>query len=453
MPSLTRSQRTALRSSPLHKRHLILRPQSQQNGTSNTVLTPPCQTLVDVPAGVTLRRRYKPELIDVYLSTIPVQVICRRVPWSALIHFAGTRTITQYLAQRLERTTCLLVQAYQRKATKILPNSIRENFVTLCCAERALRVFGLDEELDHLRNYMEKHYLSTQISVNKLRPVWDCMPRGTYWSDRILDCIQEGLAYMDDYVHQHGQCYCRSSQPCYTTHKNCLGAWLVSDNLMLDALGKYRNSRGPSLHTRFDDEDSLSMSRTSKWVLSVKNEEDVKLNGRIQIKGTSPGNVNRRVPVETRPSLRTSSYCLEWIDEDGGYYLETSGYSNGPQSDLIATETTAVSREWLASRGHRGGGPSSGGDEEGSIGQRGYHRAQVLPNAGIEVTTHHCPDWLRDEDHLVCAFREEPLYQPRPKPHRLMVLYRAQPGSFPLQDGLCKCKGHLVLCKRHAPWV
>ncbi|KAH9883035.1 hypothetical protein J1614_000402 [Plenodomus biglobosus] len=313
--------------------------------------------------------------------------------------------------------------------TKLLPESLSEDFLTLCCAERALHVFGLHQEHADLRDYIELNGLLTTVSVNKLRPVWDCMPKGTYWSDRMLDCVQDGLKYMDDYDIQFGRCYCNSLHPSYAEHENCLGAWLVSDKSLVKALGMYRNSRGPTTNTRFGLSGPSNRLRISEWVMSVESSEEVNSFGVARIPGELTTDVIRRIPVKKQSRLLNSSYRLEWIDEDGGYYLETSVDRSLPiEPNKDAIKTTSLSRDWLVSRGHRGGGPSSRWDKADSMIQQQDWLTFVFRDAEIERRKHHCPDWLNKDDRLICVFREGPFHQS--KLWRLQSLKYIQAQSY-----------------------
>ncbi|CBX97056.1 predicted protein [Plenodomus lingam JN3] len=362
MPRSSETRRATLRASFLQMRQEG--DFSEEDERYAIVATPPQRIQLSRYVGQTFRRKRRAELVDVYLSGVPVHMICRDIQWSILVHFCSTTILAKYTAKRPEKKKCLLVQVYNSKSAEPFAQSLNEDLVTLCCTERALHVFGLDKEQEALRAYIERKCLATS-SVKKLRPVWEHVPRGTYWSDRVLDCVQEGLKYMDCCNDKFGRCYCKSLDPSYAAHENCLGAWVVTDKSLSKALGMYRNSRGPTTHTRFGIRRFSSKLRTSEWILSVESADKVRSFGADGTPELPVDIVNRKVSVKKTCCLLPTSYQLEWIDEDGGYYLETIGDCHpSPELDTDAIEPTSVSREWLASRGHRGGGGGTLSREE-----------------------------------------------------------------------------------------
>lgn len=274
----------------------------------------------------------------------------------------------------------------------------------LCSAERALHVLGLEQERWVLHDYIETNYLSTTISVNQLRPVWQNIPKETYWSERALDCIQDGVAFINEREARGQRCYCKSRHPDYTLHVNCLANWILTDKSLQAALGTYRNSRQPTLYTGFNVGHPKTPSRTANWILAVDTVQEVYPLG----KAPSQRLVARKVPVKQFKCSGKETYQLEWIGESGGYYLETQGHRKRTEFDEHETTTTSISKQWLASRGYRGGASRS---VKGSL-TFAYWRSEVLADAGIEYKHHRCPAWLSHDDHLICAFRYGRLHHP-----------------------------------------
>jgi len=313
--------------------------------------------------------------------------------------------------------------------------------LTLCGAERALNVFCLEPERRILHNYIEAHYLSATIYVKHLRPVWNHIPRGTYWTERVLDCVEDGIKIIYEREARRQRCYCKSRDPNYLSHVNCLANWILTEASLQAALGKYRNSRQPNLYTRFQIDHEHRPSSTAEWVLAIETgEKELSF-------GKAPREMavcNKKVTVKQDLCSAIETYQLEWIDESGGYYLESQGCGQRerPKPDRITT--TSVSQQWLASRGHRGGAP---GSAEGSL-MLTYWRPEVLAYAGVSPSqnSHQCPDWLSHDNHMVCAFREGLLHMPKPqRPHLNRTILNSNPDLLS-PYGLCRCQGFLDQC-------
>ncbi|KAH9883034.1 hypothetical protein J1614_000401 [Plenodomus biglobosus] len=108
MPSSSRIQRSTLGASLREVHHPKDYP---QNGNKAIASTTTRHTLLNLSARRALRQQAKAQLINVYLSTAPVQIVCHKVPWSALVQSCSTENIAPYIAQHPEKTKCLVLPA------------------------------------------------------------------------------------------------------------------------------------------------------------------------------------------------------------------------------------------------------------------------------------------------------------------------------------------------------
>lgn len=366
-----------------------------------------------------------PGTIDISFGETSDAPICRNVslkmlrlncgiPWLER-HIINQSLKSEYLelsASECEPLGVRIVVAWMEVAWKcrslhVVPHKLDLDLFTLCCTERAMHAFGRHDDGEVIRTYLEqKGFRQKGMTVEIIRPVWDLLPKGSWWSDMAVDAVQRGVLFMQEVLDATGFCYCGLS----THHQpDCLAEWVARDDALREALGPFRNSRGTHMHTSFGPCCTTSTAeRVRKWTMDVEDRHPYPF-GSFPSDNVLLGGLLPKIRTLKRLGPIYGHYQLSLSRHHGGSYIET--FSNGARTrtNLNKQRTTEVSRDWLTSRGCRGGGSSA---EPEAKTRRHHDRAQSFIHPDIHVSEHNCPDWLADDDHWVCAFREGPLHVP-----------------------------------------
>ncbi|KAF1844842.1 uncharacterized protein K460DRAFT_394643 [Cucurbitaria berberidis CBS 394.84] len=362
----------------------------------------------------TTHRDYEPCFLDIALSIDPEDIVSHRVLPAMLFDFCGAKYIKKYISRRSNGSTLLILPAshcehqgirliirwmqtaYSCKTHNIVPAEFIEEFVDLCCAERALLVLNLQEEAESIRLRLEPLLLSEPtFAVFELKAVWKTLPRYSYWAEKVLDHIKLRLEKVIRMEKKHRDKVCCDTcgvrvleDPYGHTDPSCLVAWMLSDETLRKAFGNYKNGRGPHLHTEFAEDGPPSTVRgIQEWILEVEDTKPYPF-GQFPSEDRLIGDVKRKTPVFKDPGSIQEGYRLQWLDK-GGYYIETVRKQHLATFTDRDIEPTEISRQWLISRGYRGGGDD-----------------------GQPVQS---PLYIREGgDRVRFAFRDGPLHEPKP---------------------------------------
>lgn len=331
----------------------------------------------------------------------------------------GVKTVVAWMEEAYNACKC--------EKCSIVPRKLDQDLFTLCCAERALKVFGLDQEREYVRRHIEHNQFNQTMSVNLLKPIWDHLPRDSPWVEMTLDKVQSGVVFMHEHLDRTGYCYCGFSPLASAEHVNCIEAWLAIDGALREAVGPFYNSRGTHLYSKLGiDCNFFEANSIEQWILDVSDKHPYPL-GEFPARNVLLSERRPSIPTQTSSAPIKGNYQLSLSKQRGLCYYETWNYGAQSRSSVSTHKDSPVSSEWLASRGYRGGSSSPGPEIETHM---PFDRTEDLRNAGIN---HICPEWLAHDVHWVCAFREGPILGPQPQSPGLETLLR-DPELFPKID-------------------
>jgi hypothetical protein len=317
----------------------------------------------------------------------PDQTVACDIPWAALTDYCGVKHLKQYVVIHPNGSAFLRFYAFQCEPQGIhfvaqwvtkahanqtpvtLPwDSITERFslADLCCAQRALAVFGLDKESEELysklTNCLDSDY---EIPTIDLEEALIIMPDGSHWSELLLRHISRRLASMYESVADEGHCFCGwEYQGDTSTHIDCLHNWVTNHQELRDLLAPQSDkfpSTKPSPPFGKKHCAPLARERIENWLLQIESQPTQTYSlgefpHPLELVGPNP-----RIPtyMQSRSIAPIAgTYALRWSEKFGGCYFETRPNARTPSKALRPTSSTEFSREWLASRGYRGGAGS-----------------------------------------------------------------------------------------------
>ncbi|KAF1939227.1 hypothetical protein EJ02DRAFT_514005 [Clathrospora elynae] len=183
--------------------------------------------------------------IDIALiSDVAATVVVRDVSKAMLVHYCdqaqhlfhydalhpgGSSDLVLYAAhcepEGVKIVIAWMQLAYARKSRQLLPADLSLNFhnwhlLGLCMVERALEVFGLYNERDEVCLFLHTCIATINFSVPELHTALSILPRGSYWSDQLLEHVHKRLTDTERRGHDPRLCIC--------TRGNCLPAWVYS---------------------------------------------------------------------------------------------------------------------------------------------------------------------------------------------------------------------------------
>ena len=288
--------------------------------------------------------REQPILIEIVFDDAPHNVICRDVPLDMLHYFGSAKHIDKYLVTEnpgdspylslpaiaceaigVRTTVACMRSAYSNETRFMLSRKLKMDLLTLCCVQRALYVLGNREECKKLRNYIEQECFAQTMSVTILKPIWERLPRNSYWVKALLRKIQEGIIFMEEHWERKGFCYCGSRS---WLHDNCLLAWLETDAALREAVTSLDDkrerhthdvrgqctykSRGMHAHKSFASRCSpKSATRIKEWVLNVEDSLPLPL-GFYPTETALVGDTESEMATQKRLGPINGEYQLEW---------------------------------------------------------------------------------------------------------------------------------------------
>lgn len=384
----------------------------QLHHANSTKNPPPTSNLLNSAACKSPETPNESHRVHIVLSNATTDLVGHNISWAMLVHYCGKEHVRSLIARHphaygqtflvlpaaecepigVQTVLAWMQRAYYTKAKSVLSHSSNEDLLTFCCAERALHVLGIRRDGKVLRSSLNKQrFRSDRMSAELLKSIWDTFPRNSHWAERVLDCVQEGIVFMQEYKLYHKECYCGSYDFSYNTHKNCLGEWLTSDATLQDGIGQFINSRGPHLQTIFAKSSKpLKKALIGDWVMQV---EAVQYHARNRFpSSTAPfGVVRQRIEIRSQRGPLGARYQLEFV-EAGEYYVETEAAPVDMQLRTSSPETTAVGRAWHTSRKSPNGGASGAKSEVHNQQLPAQPRAAVIPAEGVKDCER--PLWL-----------------------------------------------------------
>jgi hypothetical protein len=317
----------------------------------------------------------------------PDQTVACDIPWAALTEYCGVNYLKQYTVVRPDGSAHLrfyafecepqgihfvakwIAEAYANQTPVPLPwDPISEGFTLadMCCIQRALAVFGLHQQSEQLHSELTNCLRrNNEVPTVQLEEALIVMPQGSHLSRLLLRHISCRLTFMYEAVGDEGHCFCGwEYQTDTSTHIDCLHNWVTNHQELRDLLVPRSDKLSSTEPCKAFGEKycgPLTRERIEDWLLKIESQPAHtypfgEFPHLPELFGESP-----KIPTYKQYHSITpiaGTYALRWSDKFGGCYIEMLPNGRTPSKALRPTTSTEFSREWLASRGYRGGAGS-----------------------------------------------------------------------------------------------
>jgi hypothetical protein len=343
-----------------------------------------------------------PVLIDkIYEAN---QTLVGEVSWLALVEYCTDRDPANYLvtpidspayldlpaadceAQGVKPMLAWIQKAYDDQSLgSVLPADLFKpgacSLADMCCIARAFTIFGTHEDFQAIRSFLLHKIRETHLSVHELSDALRILPVGSYWAGELLGHIYQRYKRIGhSNCPEVGRCVCGGNwRKGEHEHHECLQAWVWSNVELLKEMNRRRCKETTALHLEVSAGaqarvaqacasfgqycEEATRQRIDTWVLQLDDKSPLPV-GTFPHSG--PGGRKTLVKTMTRLGEISGNLRLEWLEENGGCYLETHPrmpmygmlpYGTKPGTKI--TKSTEMSRLWLASRGYGSDGCES----------------------------------------------------------------------------------------------